>query len=498
MKTNNYLDSVVAHIKQKELKQAVKNELYDHLDEVKKEHLADGYDATGALAIAETAMGDADAVGEQLDAVHGSRFRKKLGTALFIISTVLFVFADSVVGRLVLLPFFSLSSDYSIRIENLLFPFYATGALLHNAVIVPVLLLNVIVSLRNKRFVYYVTGFLYLIFHLWSGASVIASMLVAVFNGENIINCLLTRSVIHQMLTVYSVETGAVKNQTIVVNVLLTAVLAVLFVIGLRYLKKVKQLRNSARDVKMNKVLKAILTGILVFCIGGSIVCLVPIYNANAISAELRQEMTDAEKQLIANAAAFHQVPPDACLDFANQTFPEYTNTLDADTETLQRDIFLGLWATSALPRRTEIVGETDENGIRQSNTSALQALINSDSGFVKSKNLVSVVVFNSPYGNVIGVANAVQTPEYNFLASDDSNQDYAAFHSYSKQDIEKVPLQSSLQKVPLPSSRMAYCDGKVIVIYEMKVGLMVLSYTYDEASGDFLLTKNEYIALEQ
>lgn len=117
MKKYHYIHTVLSHITDKQKRQKIEYELYDHLDEKEKWFESIGYDAAVASEKANDTMGDGDIVGEQLDGIFVKKHTTALSLILFV-CMILFFGAYVVLGISECLNI----SGYIITAETIIIP----------------------------------------------------------------------------------------------------------------------------------------------------------------------------------------------------------------------------------------------------------------------------------------------------------------------------------------------------------------------------------------
>lgn len=114
MNKEEYINSVVSHVKSKRNKQFISKEIGDHIDDGIEFYQSKGYDYKTACEKAVSSMGDAHLVGVQLGKLHSGYGLEIFSViALFIIYSVVFC----------LFPILLLFYGYSLNLFSVLYEF---------------------------------------------------------------------------------------------------------------------------------------------------------------------------------------------------------------------------------------------------------------------------------------------------------------------------------------------------------------------------------------
>lgn len=532
MKANNYLDSVLHHISGKRRKTAVRCELFDHLDEIEREYLHDGYDKADALSFAETAMGDADVVGEQLDAIRGSRLWHRLTALWFALTTVMTVLLDTdLIIRLLMLaelfryPMLTHLAGALYRPAMLLAsPSYYADVWWHNAVMVTVLTVNLLVCLRRKRPVLYGFGALYLLWHCWSYGAVLSALLANLFDGKNVF----ALSVLCEIKPcgLWFLCDDALRVRMVVINIVLTVLLLCLLWLGLRHLLRVRRLRNTPGDLKIKRAVTVTLSALLGGYLVLAAVMAAPQYCPQWIINAQIKEATVTEQAMLDNAAAYclnRETDITAWMEQAGLS----AQPLPPDNEMLQGftdqncygpwfadtyEVFMGqpFSCDNRLDNEAKAMGIIDDETTESLLQHGFSLMRHTDAspygrafgvtyyaphyGHSDDKDFI-YPLYRSPFQPVEG--EAYTKPGFFTLDSIGEEPPCLTFSVHSEAALSKTPLGAPLSEIPLPANTLMIeaLDGRyqVTAAYEYGAQARRLIYEYNPEKQQFYLTVNEY-----
>ncbi len=289
MKTYKYIESVKSHISGKRRKAEVEAELFDHLDENEKFFCEIGYDETLSEEKAQGNMGDADIVGEQLDAVGRKLINSKAVQYAFSVFSVILM-----LSAYIILALNDISGSFSYTEAKYIYnvsPFWSFAAF---SLIFIIGLINFLIGLKRKN-----------IFSLSSGFAICETIVIIgpynyyflldnLFNKADYVETFFMQQFIY--LTPHNLHFA---SQYCVVA-LFACVILIAFIIALNIIIKTKLLKNTKRDLTVKKALLTF-TGIVAICISvisASVIGLT-VYNRESIYNKTFNDFSNIEKEII-------------------------------------------------------------------------------------------------------------------------------------------------------------------------------------------------------
>jgi hypothetical protein len=297
MKEYGYIEKVLSHISGKQRKEAVKNELFDHLDEKERFFGEIGYDENASSDKTDEAMGDADLVGEQLDSIGKSFFKSNSFLYTFSgVSLLLMIWAY------VLISFYDMSGSFSSLGHYFLYSFSSFWSFCSFSIIFILGIINLLFGVKRKNAICLTTGFFITETITVMGPYDYQKLFSSFLNetsydyiGSFFMNSFLS-------LTPYNFHSTF--------QYIFTAVFAcfylVIFIAGLTVILKTKKLKNTKNDLKIKNALITIISALAVICSITSIsIAGLVIHNSKTIVDRVSSEYAEMEQDFIDNIESF-------------------------------------------------------------------------------------------------------------------------------------------------------------------------------------------------
>ena len=246
MKDYGYIERVLSHISNKQKKEAVKSELYDHLDEKERFFSEIGYDENASADKTDEAMGDADIVGEQLDSVGKHIFKSKIFLNVFsCVSLILTISAYILLSRTDISYSFSSTAARFYYIISPLFSFCMFSIVFILGTI------NLLTGTKKKNIFSLIIGFIICETVIIIGPYHYIDLLYCLINKSSYIESFFMNTDIRLM-------PSSIISGYEIAAIILSVSIALIAALSLIIIIKTKQLRNSKNDLKIKKALIAI------------------------------------------------------------------------------------------------------------------------------------------------------------------------------------------------------------------------------------------------
>jgi hypothetical protein len=298
MKDYSYIYNVLSHISGKQKKEAVKNELFDHLDE--KERFFDelGYDENASADKTDEAMGDADLVGEQLDSIGKRIFKSNL-------------FSNYIAGLsllLMIIAYFNLSTTELTLSATFYIHHYAFSPLYSLCMFSILFLLgiiNLLTGIKKKNIFSLVSGFIISETITIIGPYHYIDLLYCIINKKSYIDTFFMQSNVALMPD----NVSSNYSIAIIINSIFIALITIIsFVIIL----KTKRLKNTKQDLKTKNALCKVLSTLIVICFVATIATVVfVIQSSKTIADRVSSEYAEIERNFIDNIESFMTLDED-------------------------------------------------------------------------------------------------------------------------------------------------------------------------------------------
>lgn len=292
MKSSNYITKVISHITGRQQKKLVEYELTDHIIEKHNFYEDIGYDDDASLGKADEMMGDADIVGEQLEALNKERnIRKIIST---IISLLLFAAAFTYV---------SMNSDSESPFYDYTFSFY--GYVVCNIIFI-LNLVGIIYGFRKLRVNNINFGCFACLGILGTGGKYIENSIYYLFTGKNVLLSFYgIYDSYNELYSPFQYVPFKYSESRVVLAVLGILIIAVL-IIGSALTVRLAKLKNTRTDLRINRIVRIVL---IIFTVGltalfGYYSYEVPAYR-NEVMAQTRADLEEYDKIFIENSDTF-------------------------------------------------------------------------------------------------------------------------------------------------------------------------------------------------
>ena len=458
---SKYISRVLSHIKNKNRRKAIDAELSDHLDEKGKEYLDLGYEADGALAISETAMGDADVVGEQFDSLM-----KENKHSLF--SIVVF---SAVICLFIVFGFIQMQNN-----EVLLFELPDT---LLKVTLVCLLraccIFNVYIALRSKRFAQLIFGNAALAVSLYLQPSYIFFTLTALLSGNPPMDLFYSNDLAVNLFTDYYA-----------VGVSIFVILAVMTVLEIVAIVKTHLLKNSKADVILLQVMKrtASLTVCVIFCfnIYAGVSCVfMQTYRQQRMSEDVENCQRTAVELLSTSEANGNSLV---------EGVMRFTTPQDAANPVPAEEV-----AAEVAEYASEIYEEAAASDTPVSNTAAWQTAMRSFYHRQTTYSQIELLQVNSTLGVLLIQPKKCLNPlSTRFELEDADKPGYFSVTPPAYSDVAGCAVGSFISDVPLPADVMFYRTSERSVYFYYRNYDLGLVYTYDGTTQQYVLSEITHI----
>ena len=292
MKDYSYIYKVLSHISGKQKKEAVKNELFDHLDE--KERFFDelGYDENASADKTNEAMGDADLVGEQLDSIGKRIFKSNLfsnyiaGLSLLLMINAYFILSTT--GFTLSATFYrhhyAFSPLYSLCMFRILF---LLG------------IINLLTGIKKKNIFSLVSGFIISETIIIIGPYHYIDLLYCIINKRSYIDTFFMQSYVALM-------PDNISSNYLIAIIISSIFFALITIISFVIILKTKRLKNTKQDLKTKNALCKVLSTLIVICFVATIATVVfVIQSSKTIADRVSSEYSEIEQDFIDNIESF-------------------------------------------------------------------------------------------------------------------------------------------------------------------------------------------------
>ena len=292
MKDYSYIYKVLSHISGKQKKEAVKNELFDHLDE--KERFFDelGYDENASADKTDEAMGDADLVGEQLDSIGKRIFKSNL-------------FSNYIAGLsllLMIIAYFNLSTTKLSLSATFYIHHYAFSPLYSLCMFSILFLLgiiNLLTGIKKKNIFSLVSGFIISEIIIIIGPYHYIDLLYCIINKKSYIDTFFMQSNVALM-------PDNVSSNYLIAIIISSIFIALITIISFVIILKTKRLKNTKQDLKTKNALCKVLSTLIVICFVATIATVgLVIQSSKTIADRVSCEYSEMEQDFIDNIESF-------------------------------------------------------------------------------------------------------------------------------------------------------------------------------------------------
>ncbi len=289
---HSYIERVLSHISGRQRKAEIENELFDHLDEKEKFWQKIGYDSDSALEKSEEQMGDPDLVGEQLDSVV--KRRRVLFPVLAVLNIILlhsgfYIMVEGLEfdGVYFFTVFFDIF-DVWLEISSLYASIISAAVVIFGAV-------NVIIGLKNKRLLNFISGVLCSESMIILSPHLLSALTDSLPDMKKYICRFFTDDYYFEKVALNSVS----RTDLIFLSISIL-VSACVFFFGLRYIIRIRRLTNTKADMKIKNVLCVFCIALITLCVAFNAFLFVEIKAAeNSIKSEATAELEEADEKFL-------------------------------------------------------------------------------------------------------------------------------------------------------------------------------------------------------
>lgn len=298
MKNDNYIDRVLSHIHSKHRKNEIEPELFDHIDENKKFFSEIGYDENAAAENADSKMGDADIVGEQLNSIK-KRFKANyyILSALQIAAVIAYTIWEYKKN--------AVFSKTTLEFSIVDFAVYSACILLS--------LICCSIGIKNKHLCSLASGAIGSIIIINTMPYVLQFEIKNLFSGFNLYEFFYDLDYLDFYNNSYN---------TLPITIILVLIILSVSITGIIILIKTKLLKNTKRDIKRNKI--AYIISVLLI-IATALLTVNTVYQTliikDSLISKTEQEVQEINDIVINNAEEFMTVDPDELQTALNRHF---------------------------------------------------------------------------------------------------------------------------------------------------------------------------------
>ena len=294
MKDYGYIERVLSHISNKQKKEAVKSELYDHLDEKERFFSEIGYDENASADKTDEAMGDADIVGEQLDSVGKHIFKSKIFLNVFsCVSLILTISAYILLSRTDISYSFSSTAARFYYIISPLFSFCMFSIVFILGTI------NLLTGTKKKNIFSLIIGFIICETLIIIGPYHYIDLLYCLINKTSYIDTFFMQSNVALM-------PDNVSSNYLIAIIISSIFIALITIISFVIILKTKRLKNTKQDLKTKNALCKVLSTLIVICFVATIATVVfVIQSSKTIADRVSSEYSEIEQDFIDNIESF-------------------------------------------------------------------------------------------------------------------------------------------------------------------------------------------------
>ncbi len=450
MKQYSYIQRVLSHISGKARKKEIEYELFDHLNEKERYWEAIGYDESASTEKAETAMGDADIVGERLDSV------KKYSNISYIIATLIPVLLTVAWFEFIVYynkKYLALQVDPNL----IIYAFSSISILLTTGCIVTFL------GYIKKRFSLYL-----------SGTITIESVLLLGYKFNYGIGLFFDRAK-NSILDLFFQSSAnndfywRPTKSEIIFAVIFLALFLINIIIGIKTLL----LKNTKKDMMLKKASIVIMA---LFSI------IIPVCSATALGFAVYAKdkaVEDTKASLLAADKTFIQHIEDF-MTYNDKKLEENSAAYFKGVPVYHYD---SMQSVSCFPQPFELEGTHNQHG-KYDNINVFLLIINRDTdkytteleGFENETKITVDGKILNPFCSV-NLKHPALTPNY--------------YEILAQPNPKEIVKGSSIKDAPLPAIiNFEYTDNVCMVIMQYDYeGNKKLTYCYDRYINDFILT---------
>lgn len=306
---HDYIERVLSHLGDKRNSKKIEYELFDHLDEHQRFFEGIGYDELQAIEKAEEKMGDADILGEQLNAMkkHYYIFDYIIMTLAPILAYIFYrstALSDEITGMLSSLqPLLQVPCFYGTIVGFI-------GIVIG--------LLYIVRGLKRKNILFATYGYLF-------------SSIMLLFAPKEWLDGINKEYFKLFFNTSYSQSSGIIgvylTPRQIALLVTFLVVFTAFYVIVLANIIKTKKLKNTRRDLSLGRVVSTLIIALsLAFVILGSIIT-VELYSLyEKITEQAKTELVEINDYIIDNADLLVDMSYDDAVEFFKNKYKESSN----------------------------------------------------------------------------------------------------------------------------------------------------------------------------
>ena len=244
MKKFSYIDTVLSHIADRQKRNKIESELFDHLDEKEQRLEKIGYGEAEAFEKANEAMGDGDTVGEQLDMIKKPFFSRHIGTLLGALALAAAVISYALLFRSNIRGSFSIVTNARFFVFSIS---YFWSFVMFSAVFV-LGAVAMAAGTKSKSFFALCSGFAVAESVLLIGPYHYCDIIKTFFSGGHVTNIFYSYSAFDNILFRF-------RGADAAICCIFSALMLGVFTACLVLLIRIKRLKNTRRDLTVKNIL---------------------------------------------------------------------------------------------------------------------------------------------------------------------------------------------------------------------------------------------------